>query len=432
MHPPIRFLLCLAVSATVLSAQETATSAASERLPRAEVEKLVGPIALYPDQLVALILPATTRPSDIVLAARYLERGGDPLATDGQPWEPSVKALAHYREIITLLDEDLAWTSRLGDCFFVQPEDVMGAIQTLRRRAFDAGLLASTAEHEVVVENGEIRIVPARAEYVHIPRYDPEILHVGTVRYQPYPWRPFLTFSAGYGVGSWLCYEPDWLQPSIRIVRRPSHWYRSPDWRWRHAHRPAMPGHTWTRWSAPPRHHHRPRQHVHQPDNRGSAPRFGRPDDHMPTADGRNGRHRRDRWPDRNRPDASARVPVRPGEDTPMASIPGPVVPDLTPVVPDLTPVSPAVVTTPSLNERRPRREPRFDRDERPNPPSRPRPEYRSTPPAPAPSASPTAAPPPASPGRAERANRESAERSSRPERRDRAEDDSRREREQR
>jgi hypothetical protein len=369
MKSPLDFLLGLALVVPSVAAQSVDESPPPDRLDRAAVEQLVGPIALYPDPLVALILPAATRPSDIVLAARFLERGGDPAATDAQTWEPSVKALAHYREVIAQLDENLAWTVKLGECFLIQPEDVMGSIQTLRRRARDAGLLVNTAEHEIVEEGGEIRIVPARATVIHVPRYDPDVLTVERVVHASHRARSYVSFSVGYGVGSWLCYDLDWRDPWIRIVHRPPHFYRQSGWHWRHAHRyEPHGGLRWSRWAPPPR----PPSHAPAPrrDPDWSVP--GRPGAPAPRDDDRDRRPRygdRDREGDRDRDrrrDRPTREPWRPGEVAPLAGGIAPVVPDLNPVVPVTTTVDPlAAPTSPSSSARLNGEHRRRDRGER-------------------------------------------------------------------
>ncbi|MCW5549942.1 MAG: DUF3300 domain-containing protein, partial [Opitutaceae bacterium] len=194
--------------AALLTAGTNAGAIPPAEADAAHLEKLVSPIALYPDALVALILPASTRPSDIVLAARFLERGGRPAVAATEIWQDSVKALVHYPEVLALLDEDLAWTQELGELFLARPDAVMDAIQALRDRALKNGLLADTPEHSVIVEDGLIRIVPARATVIHVPRYDPEVLRVTRVRtYHP---GPFISFGLGYGIGSWLSYDCDW------------------------------------------------------------------------------------------------------------------------------------------------------------------------------------------------------------------------------
>lgn len=239
-------IAALCTAALLASAVTPGRAQAAAELSAEQREELVSPIALYPDALVALILPAATRPSDIVLAARFLERGGHADATATLPWQDSVKALTRYPELLAYLDENLAWTQDLGELFLAQPDAVMDTIQTLRDRALKHGLLTDTAQHTVIVEDGLIRIVPARPTVIHVPRYDPEVLHVTRVRTYHHGAGPFISFGLGYGIGSWLAYDCDWRHRSVIVVHRPAVWYHYPDWRVRHYH---SVGWTWSRWS---------------------------------------------------------------------------------------------------------------------------------------------------------------------------------------
>ena len=202
-----------------------------ERIPLTpdQIEELVAPIALYPDPLVALILPAATFPSDIVLAARFLERGGSPENVGAEPWDDSVHALARYREVIDYLDDNLDWTRRLGYCFLDQRDAVMDAIQTVRIRARSAGLLADTPQQQVIVETEEIRIIPAEPTVIYIPRYDPVVLCRPSYPYSFYR-GSFISFGSGWRIGTWLNFDCDWRSHGIRIVHRPAEWYHRPDW----------------------------------------------------------------------------------------------------------------------------------------------------------------------------------------------------------
>src|SRR3954462_9189028 len=82
-----------------------------------ELDVMLGPIALYPDPLIAVLLPATTQPSEIVLAARFWDRVGDVNQIQDQHWSDSVKALAYYPEVVCWLDENLEWTRQVGEAF---------------------------------------------------------------------------------------------------------------------------------------------------------------------------------------------------------------------------------------------------------------------------------------------------------------------------
>src|SRR5580698_3767674 len=120
-----------------------------------QLDQLVGPIALYPDPLIAEILPAATFPSEIVLADRYIGDGGDLNQIAAQGWDPSVQALGHYANILKWMDDNIAWTTQLGQAFQSQQPDVMNAIQELRAKAQNLGNLPSTPQETVVADDGE-------------------------------------------------------------------------------------------------------------------------------------------------------------------------------------------------------------------------------------------------------------------------------------
>ena len=193
-----------------------------------QLDELLGPIALYPDALVALILPASTMPTDLVLASRYIGAGGDKTKVDEQPWDESVRALAHYPDVVTWLDDKLSWAIMMGDAFIAQPVDVMQSIQRLRARARAAGTLVDSAEQKVVEEEGSIRIVPAQPEVIYVPVYDPRVVYVE----RPYwGWgTSVITYRWCYPTGIWLSYDCDWSHHRVWVVN--THWRH----RWYHDH----------------------------------------------------------------------------------------------------------------------------------------------------------------------------------------------------
>jgi len=172
------------------------------------LEQLVAPIALYPDPLIALVLPASTVPSDLAAAAQYLGGNGDPSQVDNQPWDPSVRGLAHYPTVLEWMAQNPAWTQALGAAFASRPADVMAAIQQLRSMAKTAGTLTNTSQQEVVDEDGAIAIEPAQPEMIYVPSYDPDVVFVGGP-YYGYG-GPYMTFGMGFPVGFWLGYGFDW------------------------------------------------------------------------------------------------------------------------------------------------------------------------------------------------------------------------------
>ena len=152
MKLPLVFLSALALGCALSAPAQTA----DDLFSTAQLDQLLGPIALYPDPLVALILPASTVPSDLAQAANYLSANGDPAGIDAQPWDLSVKGLAHYPQAVDWMNSNLDWTEALGAAFAQQPADVMKSIQQLRTQAWASGALVSTPQQTVVFEGDEI------------------------------------------------------------------------------------------------------------------------------------------------------------------------------------------------------------------------------------------------------------------------------------
>ena len=202
---------------------------------------MFAPIALYPDALVALILPAATVPSDIARAAAYLDANGDPGQIASQPWDESVQSLAHYPDIVKWMNENLPWTQQAGDAFLVQPADVMKSIQQLRARAVAAGSLTSTPQQQVIMDGNEIRIVPAQPDVIFVPRYDSDLVYEEQASFAG----PWLTFGMGFPEGAWLNYDLDWASHGIWIGQWHSGFdYRHPPWRHPIGGAPVI-GHPW-------------------------------------------------------------------------------------------------------------------------------------------------------------------------------------------
>ena len=153
-----------------------------------QLQQLVAPIALYPDSLVAQILAASTFPEQVVEADRWVQAHpdlkGDALgqAVDQQPWDPSVKALAAFPSVLGNMDKNLSWTSSLGDAYYNQQQDVMDAVQVMRRRAQEAGNLKTTPQQTVTTQDSNIGIEPASPDVVYVPAYDPWLVYGGPVR----------------------------------------------------------------------------------------------------------------------------------------------------------------------------------------------------------------------------------------------------------
>jgi hypothetical protein len=172
------------------------------------LDAIVAPIALYPDPLLALILPASTSPSDISAAAAYLIQYGDMTQIDSQPWDPSVRALAHYPTVISWMSANMAWTQALGSAFAASPADVMDAAQRLRARAIAAGTLLSTSQQRVADDDGQIEILPAQPDSLYVPVYDTDVVY-SDEPYYGYA-GPFMNFGDPCPEGIWLSYSFDW------------------------------------------------------------------------------------------------------------------------------------------------------------------------------------------------------------------------------
>jgi len=180
-----------------------------------QLQQLVAPIALYPDSLVAQILAASTFPEQVVEADRWVQANpdlkGDALgkAVDQQPWDPSVKALAAFPSVLGNMDKNLSWTSSLGDAYYNQQQDVMDAIQVMRRRAEESGNLKTTQQQVVNNQGNEVVIQPANPDVVYVPAYDPWLVYGSPIGpwpgWYPYPgiWfgGPYLSFGLGFGIG---------------------------------------------------------------------------------------------------------------------------------------------------------------------------------------------------------------------------------------
>lgn len=207
-----------------------------------QLQQLVAPIALYPDSLVAQVLAAATYPTQIVEAQRFLEQNsgltGNALASavDQQDWDPSVKALTAFPSVLSDMNQNLSWTSELGDANYNQPEDVMNAVQTMRRQAQQAGNLQNTPQENVQDVNGGIQIVPADPQVVYVPVYDPDFVFGYPVGLWPgfSPWwtvgGPGIFFGVGIGIGPWMGFGWGWRHWGLGWGPHPGVWFGGARW----------------------------------------------------------------------------------------------------------------------------------------------------------------------------------------------------------
>jgi hypothetical protein len=180
---------------------------------REQLDNLLAPIALYPDPLLAQVLPASTFTDEIDAAARYVRAYGED-GVDDQPWDISVRSVAHYPEVLYMMDEKLDWTTAVGQAYVNQSTDVMESIQRLRALAYDQGNLVSNAEWQIVDNQGYIQIWPASPEYIYVPSYDPGIVYYRRCYYGDRFSFGF-AFGTGFRIGIWLNRDTDWREHRI-------------------------------------------------------------------------------------------------------------------------------------------------------------------------------------------------------------------------
>jgi hypothetical protein len=178
-----------------------------------QLDNLLAPIALYPDPLLAQVLPAATFTDQIDEAARYVRAYGED-GVDDQPWDISVRSVAHYPEVLDMMDEKLDWTTAVGQAYVNQSTDVMESIQRLRRLAYEQGNLVSNPEWQIVDNEGYIQIWPASPEYIYVPTYDPGIVYYRRCYYGDRFYFGF-AFGRGFRIGIWLNRDTDWREHRI-------------------------------------------------------------------------------------------------------------------------------------------------------------------------------------------------------------------------
>jgi hypothetical protein len=221
----------------------------------AELDQLVAPVALYPDQLVAQILAAATYPAEVVEAERWIQANanlkGDALAkaVDTQPWDNSVKALVQFPPVLAMMDKNLSWTSSLGEAYMNNSQAVMGAIQQMRAQAQRAGNLKSTPQENVTNEGQTIVIEPAQPDVVYVPEYDPWLVYGEPLAFYPgwvavpglFIGGPGIGFGFGFGIGvfggfgwGWGHWGADWHGHGVYynhhpyVSRSPTFWGHGP------------------------------------------------------------------------------------------------------------------------------------------------------------------------------------------------------------
>jgi len=248
LKQPLALVLAISLSlasAPVGFADQTDESAAvpmqDAPLTPGQLQQLVAPIALYPDELVAQVLAASSYPTQVVEADRWLQEHPDLKEqqlgdeVDKQQWDASVKALTQFPSVLANMDKNLSWTSSLGDAYVNQQQDVMSAVQIMRERARQAGNLNTTQQQVVTTQGKTIVIEPAVTNTVYVPTYDPWLVYgspvVGWPGWYPYPglfWSgPGIAFGVGFGIGffggfgwGWHHWGCDWHHHALVFNHR--------------------------------------------------------------------------------------------------------------------------------------------------------------------------------------------------------------------
>lgn len=239
-------------------------------LPPDQLDQLVNRIALYPDPLLAQTLTAATYWDEIPDAAQWADQHsylhGDALSaaiqSDNLPWDPSVLALLPFPSVLDMMARDPDWTGQLGNAVLVQRNDVMDAIQQLRRQAYSYGYLASNSDVDVVDQSGYIEIQPFNPYLYYVPIYDPLIVFRaprpgffvgGAIRFGP-----VVTLGASFGRFGWFGAGFGWHDHAVLIDHRP--WVRTYVNRGAYVHPYARP---YVRPAAPQAEHHEVRSAPH-------------------------------------------------------------------------------------------------------------------------------------------------------------------------
>ncbi len=198
-----------------------------------QIEQIVAPIALHPDSLLAQIFMASTYPLEVVEAYRWLEKNpslkGPALeeALKKTDWDPSVKALCGFREVVKQMNDSLDWTQDLGDAFLGQKAEVMETVQKMRKKALDAGNLKTSEQQKVTQEEKVIVIESTNTEVVYVPSYSPTVVYGPSWYYPVYYYPPmyvaprpgygFVAFSVGVAWGAAVWGGCNWGGNDVNI-----------------------------------------------------------------------------------------------------------------------------------------------------------------------------------------------------------------------
>jgi hypothetical protein len=210
---PCAQLFCVLLAALLVlpggALAQSPGEAPKEAFSKEQLDQLLAPIALYPDSLLTQMLMASTYPLEVAKASNWVKQNkelkGDALtaALEKQQWDPSVKSLVNFPQVLQTMSDKLDWTQKLGDAFLAQQKDVLDSVQRLRAKALEAGNLKTTKEQKVVVEKDPQTIIiqQANPEVVYVPAYNPTVVY-GAWGYPAYP--PYPLYPPGYAAGAFF------------------------------------------------------------------------------------------------------------------------------------------------------------------------------------------------------------------------------------
>ncbi len=205
VSPKIHSLLVVicVCSFSLITTQATPVANFSE----AELDEIFAPIALYPDPLLAQIVPAATYIDQLQAAQQTLKGSTDDELIGSQSWDVSVKSVAHYPEVLNMMVSKPDWTTAIGQAYVNQKNDVSKSIQRLRAEANAAGNLTSTPQQTVDVSGDVIKITPAEPQVIYVPQYNPQTVYEAPSTGAVVAARA-ISFTAGLAMGAWL--NNDW------------------------------------------------------------------------------------------------------------------------------------------------------------------------------------------------------------------------------
>ncbi|MEO3878140.1 DUF3300 domain-containing protein [Rheinheimera fenheensis] len=250
--------LSQALAVCVLLLSHSLNARANETLwSQAELDQMLAPVALYPDTVLTHVLIAATYPLEVVQASRWVKdnprlSGEEAVrAVEDKSWDPSVKALVAFPQLLERLSDDLDWTQQLGEAFLADETAVLASIQTLRQKAYSKGTLRDN-KHIVVEREREVIVIePARREVVYVPVYDTRVVYGDW-------WWPHHPPVYWHTAGVYYRNSPFYWGVSVNV--RPWFYFGIFDWRHRHV----VVHHHY--YHTPPRYY--PKRHKHYVDAR--------------------------------------------------------------------------------------------------------------------------------------------------------------------